>query len=122
MESVEYSNLFLQESCVELPLTQDLGKDGTWSLEDIDFAGGVGGLTECDGFFGGCAGMDGFVLEGCFEWVFGDDGFSWSGSLGRALDLVLLVRSVTCLKHGWTNKVRINDFFVYSQNGSRDMK
>jgi len=85
-------------------------------LEDIDFAGGVGGLTECDGFFDGRAGQDGFVLEGCFEWVFGDDGFSCSGSLGRTLDLVLLVWSVACLKHGWTNKLRINDFFVYLRN------
>lgn len=70
MEFAEYSNLFLQEFCGELPSVMTVVRDWTWSLEYIDLAGGVVGLTKSDGFFGGCARVDWLVLVRCFERVF----------------------------------------------------
>ena len=69
MEFVEYSNLSLRELCGELTSVITAG-DWTWSLEYIDLVGGVVGLPECDGFFGGCARVDWLVLVRCFECVF----------------------------------------------------
>jgi hypothetical protein len=99
-ESVEYSNLSHRGPDEELLVNPERECGSTRSLEDIDVLGCGGGVTKRDGLFGGCAGMEGFVLEWCFEWVFGDDGFSWCGCLGETVNLVFLVWSVTRLKHG----------------------